>query len=105
MAENKYQSIHKGETIDEVVSDYMKRKQGGINADSDILLDEEALRIQDATDNEYPMLGNSMLVLDIDTFNSLTRLQDGVLYVVTQSISSETNSNSVTPNSVTPINL
>lgn len=49
-------------------------------------LDDEALRIQDTSDDEYPMPGNTMQVLDIDEFNALTRLQDGVLYVVTQTI-------------------
>ena len=49
-------------------------------------LDEEALRIQDTSENEYPMPGNTMQVLDIDAFNSLQRLQDNVLYVVTQAV-------------------
>lgn len=49
-------------------------------------LEDEALRIQDTSDDEYPMPGNTMQVLDIDEFNALTRLQDGVLYVVTQTI-------------------
>lgn len=47
-------------------------------------LEDEALRIQDTSDNEYPMPGNTMQVLTIDEFNNLQRLQDGVLYVVTQ---------------------
>lgn len=47
-------------------------------------LDAEALRIHDTSDNEYPMPGNTMVVLSIDEFNALQRLQDGVLYVVTQ---------------------
>lgn len=49
-------------------------------------LEDEVLRIQDTSDDEYPMPGNTMQVLDIDEFNALTRLQDGVLYVVTQTI-------------------
>lgn len=82
MAEIKYQSVHKGDTIDEVVTDYMKRKQGGVNAETDILLDKKAVRVIDSSENEYPMAGNTMQVLDIDTFDALPRLLDNVLYVV-----------------------
>lgn len=52
-------------------------------------LDSSTLRIQDDTDNEYPVAGNRMIVMSLSEFNALQRYEDNVLYVVTQPIETE----------------
>ena len=84
MQENHYQSVHKGETIDEVVTDYMRRKQSGISADTDVQLDEEAVRARSSEDSSYPVQTARVEVLDVEAFSRMTRLEANTLYIVTK---------------------
>lgn len=49
-------------------------------------LDLNAIRMQDDSDNEFPVAGNRMVVVDFLEFNTMQRFEDNVLYIVTQPI-------------------